>query len=164
MLRRLILSVLLALVANGAWAADFVIEPVRQNFCVLGYASGSYYTKGELGCFRVKNARLVLNEDQKAPLEIIGFRFGIAVPEDGGTTYDYLAQTDIFRVNDTLTKERSLSFSNLELCLTSPQKRLEQEHFLSMEIHIKHSNPHGYVTTYAHEKNKYEKLVPKPRY
>ena len=159
---RLIFSLVFALVANGASAADFVIEPVRQNFWVLGYASGTYVTKDHLGCFRAKNVRLTLNEDQKAPLEIIGFRFGIAVPEDGGTTYDYLAQTDIFRVKDTLTKDRSLNFSSLELCLTPPHKRLEQAHFLSMEIHIKHSNPHGYVTTYAHERKKYEKLVPRP--
>lgn len=163
MLLRLTFSLVLVLVANGASAADFLIEPVRQNFWVLGYASGSYYTKGHLGCFKAKSAQLVLNEDQKAPLEIIGFSFGIAVPVDGGATYDYLAQTELFRVNDTLTKERSLHFSNLELCLTPPQKPIVQAHFLSMEIHIKHSNPHGYVTTYAHEKQKYEKLMPKPR-
>jgi hypothetical protein len=31
-----------------------------------------------------------------------------------------------------------------------------------MEIHLKLNNKYGYGTTYAHEKQKYETLVPKP--
>jgi hypothetical protein len=152
-----IAPLLLALFANTGSAANFTIEPVRTDFWVLGYATGSFLKEGKTGCFKVKNAKLVLNKKIENPLEIIGFRLGIAFPVEG--TYDYLAQTELFPVNRTLSKERPLDFGAIELCLDLPQTVDTKNQFLSMEIHLKLNNKYGFGTTYAHEK---QKCVPMP--
>lgn len=156
---RTFITLLLTLFTNSVSAASFSIEPVsaESDFWVLGYANGSFLEKGKTGCFKFKNIKLVLNNKIKKPLEIIGFRFGVAFPVEG--TYDYLAQTDLFPINRTLSKERPLNFGGIELCLDLPQAVDKQSNFLSMEIHLKLNNKYGYGTTYAHEKQKYEKLV-----
>jgi hypothetical protein len=152
----------LALLANDVAADNFTIEPVRAeaDFWVLGYASGSFDVKDKSGCFKVKDAKLVLNKKIEKPLEIIGFRLGVAFPIEG--TYDYMAQTDLFPVERTLSNERPLHFRGIELCLDLPKSLDEQNNFLSMQIYLKFNNKYGYGATFAHERQKFEKLVPKP--
>lgn len=160
MTRRLTSVLLLLLPACVALADDFSIEPERQTFSVLGFAKGTYGLKGHLGCFKAAEVRLVLHKEQKVPIEIIGFRFGIATPVENNTTYDYLAETEIFPVNRLLERSHPINLSVREMCLSLPPKLATSPQFLSMEIHLKHDNPHGYATTYAHEKNKFLELLP----
>lgn len=139
---------------------NILVEPLNTNFMVLGKAEGTYSIIKDNACFNVKHLELKLHSEAKEEKEIISIRFGLAVPYEG-TIFDYLAQTEHFPIHKTLTHKQSITKNNINLCLKVPKRAENEKYFLSMEIIIKHEK-YGHVTTYAHNKDGYTKLMPKP--
>ena len=139
---------------------NILVEPINTKFMVLGKAKGSYSIIKNNACFSVKHLELKLHSEAKEEKEIMSIRFGLAVPYEG-TIFDYLAQTEHFTINQTLTHKQSITKNNINLCLKFPKRAKNEKYFLSMEIIIK-STKYGHVTTYAHNKDGYTKLMPKP--
>ena len=143
------------------FAADFVIEPINTKFSILGYAQGQFLDKNDNGCFKIESVKLVLNESAKQGYDILGIRFAASVPYEIDS-FDFLSQTKVYPINTSLKKGVPIALRNIELCLEDPVQSKVNDFFLSMEILLKHSNPPGYATTYAHEKSRYEKLMSRP--
>jgi len=139
---------------------NILVEPINTNFMVLGKAVGKYSIINNNACFNVEKLELKLHSEAKEEKEIISIRFGLAVPYEGDI-FDYLAQTEHFPINRALTHKNSITKNNVSLCLKVPKRAEVEKYFLSMEIIIKHAK-YGHITTYAHNKDGYTKLMPKP--
>lgn len=142
-------------------AKDMVlVEPIKNNFIVLGKATGKYVINNKSACFNIKKLELKLaSKPSKINKEYISdVRFGLAVPYKGAS-FDYLAQTDFYKINSELTRSHPIIRRNFSVCLGYPNRAKNEKYFLSMEIGIKHPK-YGRATTYAHNKKGYISLMP----
>ena len=108
---------------------NILVEPINTDFMVLGKAEGEYLIVKDNACFNLKHLELKLHSEAKENKEIISIRFGLAVPYER-TTFDYLAQTEDFPINETLTHKHSITKNNIILCLKVPNRAANEKYFL----------------------------------
>lgn len=141
-----------------AASEKFNVEPPNQKYGIRGYANGVLDTKQDKACFRIDSLKIELKPAVKETQEILGFNFGIATPWDLDH-FDFVAKTKTYQIKRVLSKENPIVLKNIEMCLESPWQGRNANSFITLEILLKHDNRLGYATTYAHEKEKYEKYM-----
>lgn len=138
---------------------EFVIEPITNDWSILGYANGTFDKENNTGCFNIKELKLIYNDNDKYDMshQLIGIRLELGIPYKG--QFIFISKTPIYKINEVMEKGSSIIKNDIKMCLTKKVDNPRSEYFYSMAIIIKHDNPYGYALIHSHERKSYEKLM-----
>jgi len=139
---------------------EFTLQPLTQNFSVLGAAKGGLAVEGNTGCMIVVPVKLSRPQVYSTLVHVTRIRFGIAI-QNGRNDWKPIAFSQYWPLNINVSSKQETTVDYAIGCFRMPDNLVAGQYWLFMQINFDDVQ-YGSSSTYA-ATEEYWQLIDVPK-